>query len=219
PLYGHVGIIETVHGDGTFTVVNGNVSNEVRRSRFKAASVLPEGLRWPAGSVPPAAAGAVADAPLGSRRLSLGSRGADVEALQRDLNLLSYQLEEDGIFGGRTRDAVQRFARRRGLDADGIADAAILAALDEAVAARSSAKERRRAGQAAAAPVAGAGALATVGVGVGAAVDALTKIKSLDDGTIFGGMLAAALIIVLGGFFVWRFALNRAEGPILEERP
>ncbi|MEM6849121.1 MAG: TIGR02594 family protein, partial [Pseudomonadota bacterium] len=47
PLYGHVGIIETVHGDGTFTVVNGNVSNEVRRSRFKAASVLPEGLRWP----------------------------------------------------------------------------------------------------------------------------------------------------------------------------
>lgn len=216
PLYGHVGIIEAVHADGTFTVVNGNVSNQVKRTRFKTASVLPEGLRWPPGSDAPAAGRAVVGAPLGHRALRLGSRGSDVEALQRDLNALNYQLDVDGEYGGRTRDAVRRFARRRGLDDDGVADAPILAALGEAVKARAAADERRRAGRAAAGPVAGAGALATTGACVGMAIDALSQIRSLDDGTVIGGALAVAMALGLCGYFVWRFAIRRAEGPVLD---
>ena len=125
PLYGHVGIVETVHQNGTVTVINGNVSDEVRRSVFRTASILPDGIRWPPGAELPTGIGAVLkDEPLGVRLLGLGSRGSDVAALQSDLNVLGYALTVDGDYGGRTRDAVMRFEARRGLSADGVADAA-----------------------------------------------------------------------------------------------
>jgi putative chitinase len=50
-----------------------------------------------------------------------GSRGEDVIQLQKNLNLLGYNLDEDGIFGQGCYDAVVDFQKKQNLDADGIA--------------------------------------------------------------------------------------------------
>ncbi len=216
PLYGHVGIVESVSADGaTVTVINGNVSNEVRRSVFRTASILPDGIRWPPGAEPPQGSGpreTFDEAPLGVRVLRLGARGEDVAALQRDLNFLNYELQVDGNFGGRTRDAVMRFEARRGLEADGVADAAMLAALAAAVEARRQRQEKRDAGAKAATPVAAGGAVVGAGAIVSAGTDAARNVQSLNDGTVFGLVLVLALVLGAGGFLLWRFAIRRAEG-------
>lgn len=219
PLYGHVGIVESVNNNGTVTVINGNVSNEVRRSVFRTASILPDGIRWPPGAGAPrdGAPDAIDEDPLGVRVLRLGARGSDVAALQRDLNVLNYGLEVDGDFGGRTRDAVMRFEARRGLAADGVADAAMLSALASAVDARRTRVERRESGTAAATPIAGAGAAVTVGALATTGVDLAKDVSSLNDGTMFGLLLALAVVAGVGGVVLWRFAMRRAEGPPAED--
>jgi len=218
PLYGHVGIIEEVHDNGTVTLVNGNVGNEVRRSIFRTASILPDGIRWPPGATPPSGAAATPDeAPLGARTLRLGARGEDVKALQRDLNVLNYALAVDGDYGGRTRDAVMRFEARRGLVADGAADASMLAALSSAVEARRTRNTRRDGGTAAATPIAGAGAAVTAGAIATTGVEIARNVKSLNDGTVFGLVLSLAVVAAIGGVLLWRFALRRAEGPATED--
>jgi hypothetical protein len=45
--FGHVGIVEEVHDDGTFTVIAGNSSNKVKRETWKPNDPLPNGIRWP----------------------------------------------------------------------------------------------------------------------------------------------------------------------------
>ncbi|MCR4398826.1 MAG: S41 family peptidase, partial [Firmicutes bacterium] len=60
--------------------------------------------------------------------------GLDVQALQHRLNLLGAGLEEDGIYGKLTRAAVVGFQDSHGLKPSGEADAATVAALNEAVA-------------------------------------------------------------------------------------
>ena len=56
------------------------------------------------------------------RVLRLGSSGALVELLQLALNRAgSGELETDGLFGGATRAALQRFQREQGLAPDGVA--------------------------------------------------------------------------------------------------
>ncbi len=45
--FGHVGIVEEVNEDGTFTVIAGNSSNKVKRETWKADDPLPNGIRWP----------------------------------------------------------------------------------------------------------------------------------------------------------------------------
>lgn len=52
--------------------------------------------------------------------LQVGSRGAAVETLQRDLTKLGYPLAADGIFGQKTDAAVKRFQRDKNLSVDGI---------------------------------------------------------------------------------------------------
>lgn len=48
PPFGHVGIVEEVHEDGTFTVIAGNSSNiMVKREKWKPSDPLPGGIRWP----------------------------------------------------------------------------------------------------------------------------------------------------------------------------
>ncbi|MEM8663342.1 MAG: TIGR02594 family protein [Pseudomonadota bacterium] len=218
PLYGHVGIVEEVHANGTITVVNGNVSDQVKRSVFRTASILSDGIRWPPGARVPADGDPhVGDVPLGVRMLRLGARGKDVEALQKDLNLLNYGLVVDGEFGGRTRDAVMRFEARRGLNADGVADAATLAALSKAVADRTSRTERRGSAVRAATPIAGAGAVMTAGAIATTGVEVAKNVRSLNDGTVLGLVLAVAVIAAIGGTLLWRFALRRAEGPLGED--
>ena len=47
PPFGHVGIVEEVHDDGSFTVIAGNSSNKVKREKWRANDPLPGGIRWP----------------------------------------------------------------------------------------------------------------------------------------------------------------------------
>lgn len=55
------------------------------------------------------------------KQVSYGSRGSDVTELQKRLNENGYQLEVDGVFGTKTKNAVQDYQRKNSLDVDGIA--------------------------------------------------------------------------------------------------
>lgn len=55
-----------------------------------------------------------------SNLLKVGSEGDEVKSLQKDLNRLGAKIEEDGIFGKGTKDAVQDFQKEYKLDVDGI---------------------------------------------------------------------------------------------------
>ena len=52
--------------------------------------------------------------------LSYGSRGDSVKDLQRLLNSNGYKLDEDGVFGNKTRDAVMDYQRKAGIAVDGV---------------------------------------------------------------------------------------------------
>jgi peptidoglycan hydrolase-like protein with peptidoglycan-binding domain len=58
-----------------------------------------------------------------------GDRGDEVKALQRALNAHDFNLDDDGIFGAKTEEAVKAFQRRNSLDDDGIAGQDTLRAL------------------------------------------------------------------------------------------
>jgi cell wall-associated NlpC family hydrolase len=66
----------------------------------------------------PAEANAAA---YGSRTLALGSHGADVKLLQRDVSAAGHTASRDGQFGPRTRRALRATERELELRADGIA--------------------------------------------------------------------------------------------------
>ena len=61
--------------------------------------------------------------------LRKGDRGDDVKLLQHRLNLLGWQLTEDGIWGVQTDSAVRDYQYRAGLTVDGIVGAKTRAAL------------------------------------------------------------------------------------------
>lgn len=217
PMYGHVGIVEEVRSDGTIVVVNGNVSDAVKRSVFRTASLLTDGIRWPPGAAAPdGAASPVSDVTLGERRLKTGARGRDVEALQLELNVLGHELIVDGEFGVRTRDAVVQFQTRRGLEADGVADAAMLAALIAATKEKREHSSRVATAQRAATPIAGAGAVITIGTIVSTGSDMAKEVQALNDGTVLGMMLIGVIVVAAASLLLWRFAVRRASGSIGE---
>ncbi len=65
--------------------------------------------------------------------LQRGSKGENVARLQRKLSALGYPLNADGDYGNRTLSAVRLFQERNGLAPTGIADAATIAAMDNAM--------------------------------------------------------------------------------------
>ena len=71
-------------------------------------------------------------AKLGARVLHLGMTGSDVRQLQRRLTRAGYQVTVTGRFNRRTRSAVIRLQRARGLTPDGIAGQRTLEALKKA---------------------------------------------------------------------------------------
>jgi hypothetical protein len=67
--------------------------------------------------------------------LQSGDEGGNVELLQQALAELGYEVgTPDGVFGPGTEEAVKQFQADTGLDADGVAGPATLAALNEALA-------------------------------------------------------------------------------------
>ena len=75
---------------------------------------------------------AARSAHLGDRVLRLGMTGRDVRSLQRRLNAHGYNVPVTDRFSRRTRSAVVRFQRAKGLDPDGIVGPATVGALKAA---------------------------------------------------------------------------------------
>lgn len=53
-------------------------------------------------------------------QVQYGSKGTDVEELQKSLNSKGYTLDVDGIFGDKTQSAVKDYQQKNGLSVDGI---------------------------------------------------------------------------------------------------
>lgn len=104
------------------------------RKFFVAWCVLLVGSLVVAGMV---SAQPVAEEPrerqLGERVLAMGSWGADVFTLQRNLRRLGFDLAADGLYGPITRDAVSEFQSHSGLNPTGRFDARTLEALNRAL--------------------------------------------------------------------------------------
>ncbi|RAH99182.1 hypothetical protein DLJ53_21795 [Acuticoccus sediminis] len=218
PLFGHVGIVDEVRSDGTIVVVNGNVSNMVRRSTFRISSILPDGIRWPPGAPMDGQVAAIpTTVELGERILERGMSGDDVEDLQVGLAALGHiggADEVDGIFGPNTEDAVRAFQRSIGLTIDGLAGPATLSALDRAVQGAANKVKAREAAKAAAKPAAatagGLGAVGGVAATAAAVSSAARDVGGLWDGTALG--LGFVAIIVAGGlgFLAYRYFTSKA---------
>lgn len=128
----HVGIVERYSG-GMYRVIEGNVSDAVRRRTIRRNAQTIRGFALPAY-----AAKAADDTlenevqaeeekasdrySLRFRILRLGDKGEDVRALQRELKALGFDLGRyglDGDFGYDTKKAVTAYQRSVGLEADG----------------------------------------------------------------------------------------------------
>lgn len=220
PWMGHVGIVETVNSNSTVTIINGNVSNMVKRSTFTIASIVPNGIRWPDDAPLPdgLSSSSISTPPkyeLGDRELSYDPnnaimRGPDVREWQKMLKEFGYNITVDGIYGAGTRDATISRQNHAGIREDGIVGRATLTATREDLAERRS-KKKKKSDQAT-----GAG----VGVGVGGAAGAGGVIVAVDQATDSIGKIqdvipsdigVAALVtflIVIGGFLLYYFVIR-----------
>lgn len=63
------------------------------------------------------------------KQISYGSEGEDVTKLQQLLNQNGYALDEDGVFGTNTKDALQDYQRKNNLNYAGVADEATWSSL------------------------------------------------------------------------------------------
>lgn len=87
---------------------------QVLNSDFKAGLVV-DGLY-----------GAKTEAVVKAHLLKAGSRGAYVTWLQKALINRGYKISADGIFGSKTKEALIKYQKSRGLSADGIAGSATI---------------------------------------------------------------------------------------------
>ncbi len=69
-----------------------------------------------------------------ARMVARGDTGSTVLNVQRKLNVLGYNVDEDGVFGRNTKAAVRHFQSEVGLDTDGIVGEETHGALDELLA-------------------------------------------------------------------------------------
>lgn len=80
--------------------------------------------------------GELREAQLGERVLAMGSWGADVFELQRQLRRLGFEIAADGLYGPATRDAVRTFQEQSGIEVTGRVNQETLDALNTALLSR-----------------------------------------------------------------------------------
>jgi peptidoglycan hydrolase-like protein with peptidoglycan-binding domain len=98
----------------------------------KARGLKTDGL---VGSITKASLTAAMQASDGSQGMTLGSQGAAVNQLQKDLTQLGFYTNSiDGVFGPKTYNAVVSFQKSQGLTANGLVDSITQAAINTALA-------------------------------------------------------------------------------------
>ena len=123
----HVGIIEKIE-NGVMTIIEGNYKNAVSRREIKINGTYIRGF-----GVPKYDAETIKNEPLILRK---GSKGEEVEDLQRKLISLGYDLGRlgaDGDYGSATEKAVKKFQKDHSVGQDGIAGPLTFAALEKAL--------------------------------------------------------------------------------------
>lgn len=122
----HVGIVETVPGDGSVITIEGNTSAGTSGSQRDGDGVWRRRRRaYIAGYAHPAYPDtAAATTVTGRRVLRRGASGPDVAQLQKVLAAWypALGLAVDGIFGGATEAAARRLQRASGLPETGVVD-------------------------------------------------------------------------------------------------
>jgi hypothetical protein len=123
----HIGILEKVNSDGTYSVIEGNTSvtsndnggNVMRRTRYKSQIKGFARPKYEGSTTTTSGGGSTVNITL--TMLEKGSKGAEVKTLQRLLNALDYSCGKvDGDFGNGTLAAVKAFQKAKGLGVDGI---------------------------------------------------------------------------------------------------
>lgn len=135
----HIGILERINADGTYTTIEGNTGNGNEANggavmrRIRQKSVI-RGFARPQYNLTSESKKEAQSAKISAQGgntvtvtlniLKNGSRGTNVKALQILLNGKGYNCgTADGIFGNGTLSAVKKFQSRNGLSADGIVGA------------------------------------------------------------------------------------------------
>jgi hypothetical protein len=113
----HVGIVELVSGS-TITVIEGNYQDAVTRRYIKVNAKNIRGYIVPKYDEEEPEHSPTVYGPVSTIRK--GSKGDAVKALQIALNVWGSNLELDGDFGEKTRNALIGFQIVKGIEADGI---------------------------------------------------------------------------------------------------
>lgn len=121
----HVGFVIKDNGDDTITTVEGNTSNTNNSNgscvqiRHRSKSVVKGFVRLPYAK--PKAKTYSGKWPNLTKKgyLAIGDHGENVKRLQRFLNWYWFNLDVDGIFGTKTKNAVMIFQRDNKLEIDG----------------------------------------------------------------------------------------------------
>lgn len=119
----HVGIVEAVSG-GKITVIEGNYSNSVKRRTLQVNGKYIRGYGVPKYDPEVRTNTNEEECSVNVKKLSRGSKGNAVKAMQ--LLLIGYGYGcgsdgADGIFGTNTLAAVKKYQKAKGLTVDGIA--------------------------------------------------------------------------------------------------
>lgn len=133
----HIGVFLRMKGKN-YECAEGNTSNmtniKVRTPKQIQGWIrIPDGFSFNSGVSTPAPKPAPAPVKFGERLLRNGSRGEDVRALQNLLNKGGANLDEDGIFGDKTENALRALQKRLATTVDGVADLTDFAGLLESI--------------------------------------------------------------------------------------
>ena len=128
----HVGIVEKVE-NGIITVIEGNYKNAVTRREIKVNGLYIRGFGVPKYDQENVKK---EETKKESIILRKGSKGEEVEDLQKKLIALGYDLGKygaDGDYGSATEKAVKKFQKDHSIGQDGIAGPLTFSALDKAL--------------------------------------------------------------------------------------